>query len=71
METSEIIRRAGGPVHVAVQLGRSHSTVIGWRRVPAEHAPTVARLAGLTPHDVRPDVYGPSDTGPVVEECAA
>jgi len=56
---------------IALKIGITSQPVSQWSRVPAEHAPTVARLAGLTPHDVRPDVYGPSDTGPVVEECAA
>ena len=62
MNTREIIRRAGGPLKVAKAVGRHHATVIGWRRVPAEHARTVARMAALTPHDLRPDVFGPETT---------
>ena len=63
MDIKGIIRQAGGPSRVAKATGlRSHATVIGWRRVPAEHARTVARMAGLTPRDLRPDVFGPETT---------
>jgi len=61
----------GGTQAIALKVGITFQAMSYGTRVPAEHAPTVARLAGLTPHDVRPDVFGPSDTGPVVEECAA
>lgn len=58
MNTREIIRRAGGPLKVAKAVGRHHATVIGWHRVPAEHVRTVSRMSGLSPHIIRPDVFG-------------
>ena len=62
MDTQSIIRRAGGPTKVARAIGlRSHATVIGWKRVPDVHVRIVARMAGLTPHDLRPDVFGPDE----------
>jgi hypothetical protein len=57
MHIKEIIRLAGGPSKVARALARSHTTVIGWERVPAEHARRVAVLAGLHPSKVRADLY--------------
>ncbi|WP_282758356.1 hypothetical protein [Komagataeibacter saccharivorans] len=62
MNVHEIIRRAGGPLKVGKAINRHHATIIGWKRVPAEHARTVARMADLTPHDLRPDVFGPETT---------
>lgn len=59
MNVAEIIRAAGGPARIAKALRRHHASVLGWRRVPAEHARTVARLAGLDPSEVRPDLYDP------------
>lgn len=59
MEVGEIIKAAGGPSRVARELGRSHATVLGWKKVPAEHARRIAQIAGLEPADVRPDLYGP------------
>jgi hypothetical protein len=60
----DIIRKAGGPTAVAKAIARRHSTVIEWERVPAEHARSVARLAGLHPSEVRPDIYDrPGGTG--------
>ncbi|XRB28335.1 helix-turn-helix domain-containing protein [Novacetimonas hansenii] len=58
MNTREIIRRAGGPLKVAKAVGRHHATVIGWRRVPAEHVRTVSRMCGIPSHIIRPDVFG-------------
>ena len=59
MNVAEITKAAGGPVRVAKAIKRNHATVLQWRRVPAEHVRTVARLAGLDPSDVRPDLYDP------------
>ena len=59
MDVAEIIKAAGGPARVAKAIGRTHATVLGWRRVPAEHVRNVARLARLDPNDLRPDLYDP------------
>ncbi|MBL7237682.1 MAG: helix-turn-helix domain-containing protein [Komagataeibacter hansenii] len=63
MDTREIIRLAGGPSKVARASGRHHATVIGWARIPAEHVLTIARMSGISPHEIRPDVFG-SDPAP-------
>lgn len=59
MDTREIIRLAGGPSKVARASRRHHATVIGWARIPAEHVLTIARMSGISPHEIRPDVFGP------------
>ena len=55
----DIVRLAGGAKVIARAINRSPSGVPAWRRVPEEHVLTVAHLAGLHPHQVRPDLYGP------------
>lgn len=59
METRDIIRAAGGPSHVARLIGKKHSTISEWSRVPAEHVAAVAKASGIAPSVIRPDVFGP------------
>ena len=54
-----IVAQAGGPAKVAKALGIRITAVIKWRQVPANRAPEVAVMAGMTTRDVRPDVYRP------------
>ncbi|MEX0385838.1 YdaS family helix-turn-helix protein [Spiribacter onubensis] len=52
------IRRAGGYRKVADQFGISKQAVAMWarRRVPAERVRMLARITGLHPSDIRPDI---------------
>lgn len=62
MDISEIIRRAGGASKVAKHLGRHHSSVLGWARVPPQHVRAIAGLSGVAPEVIRPDIFGePTD----------
>jgi hypothetical protein len=62
MNTRDIVKLAGGPTKVARALNfRSHAAVSRWARVPAEHVQTVARMAGLKPGQIRPDVFRKGD----------
>jgi len=55
---------AGGLVKLADALGIKHQSFYSWERVPAERALEIARLAGVDPFEVRPDIYpAPSKTG--------
>lgn len=65
MEISDLIRKAGGPSRVARELKRHHTSVLGWTKVPAEHARAVAKLAAVHPCEVRPDLYDPPASLPV------
>lgn len=38
---------------------RHYSTVCGWRKIPPCHARTIAQMAGVSVHVIRPDVFGP------------
>lgn len=62
MEVSEIIAAAGGPAKLARQLGLHHTTVLGWRRVPAERALAVEAITGIPRHKLRPDIYPPPES---------
>jgi hypothetical protein len=44
---------------IAKRIRRSHQSVSAWKRVPAHHVLEVAPLLGLTPEQVRPDVFQP------------
>lgn len=57
MEIKQIINAAGGVVEVAKKVGRFHSTVSEWKRVPAEHVLAVSRLSGIPVWKIRPDVF--------------
>ena len=59
MDTKDIIRMAGGPLKVGQAVHRHHSTVCGWRKIPPCHALTIAQMAGVSVHVIRPDVFGP------------
>lgn len=63
MTTTDIITKAGGVTAVARACGLTHPSVSVWRQVPPRHARTVAKLAGLHPNDIRPDLYDPPTGG--------
>jgi DNA-binding transcriptional regulator YdaS (Cro superfamily) len=48
----------GMAVKLARHLGLSPSTVSQWQNVPPEHVRKIADFTGLTPSDLRPDLYG-------------
>lgn len=54
-----IFERGGGVAALARKLGRSHSTLLGWERVPPAHVPEVSRITGVPRHELRPDLYEP------------
>ncbi|MBW6398469.1 type II toxin-antitoxin system CcdA family antitoxin [Roseomonas sp. HJA6] len=66
-EAQTAIDRAGGVSALAQRLGLDHSTVSGWKAVPARHVPAVAAAAGLGLHEVRPDLYRPGQQGGFTE----
>jgi DNA-binding transcriptional regulator YdaS (Cro superfamily) len=57
MKITEIIKAAGGPTKLARGLGLHHTTVLGWRHVPAERAAEVSRITGIPRHELRPDLW--------------
>jgi hypothetical protein len=71
MTITEIIAAAGGPTAVGRTIGRHHTSVMGWRRVPAEHARPVAKLANLHVSVVRPDLFDPPEPATKSDQQAA
>lgn len=51
------IKRMGGPTRAARLVGRTRSAVYQWRQVPADLAIEIEKLAKVSRHDLRPDLY--------------
>lgn len=60
---SEALRRAiknvGGLAGLAEPLGISEQAVSQWDKVPPLRVLEVARISGVPPHELRPDLYPP------------
>jgi len=57
MDTKTVIEKAGGLTKLSSHLNIHHSTVHGWKRVPAHHVLKVSTITGISPHELRPDVF--------------
>lgn len=57
MDIGDLITRAGGPTRVGRIIGRHYTTVLRWRRVPAEHVPAISAATGIARWELRPDLY--------------
>ncbi|EMS9949088.1 YdaS family helix-turn-helix protein [Enterobacter bugandensis] len=53
------IRRSGSASALGAQIGVSKMAVSLWRRkgIPAERVLSVFEVTGVTPHELRPDLY--------------
>lgn len=54
---SRAIEAAGGVNALARQLGITSASVAQWRSVPLARVTEVARITGLAPADLRPDLH--------------
>jgi DNA-binding transcriptional regulator YdaS (Cro superfamily) len=52
-------KQRGLMAKVASELGITRAAVATWKRVPAERVRDVARITGIAPHDLRPDLHDP------------
>ena len=57
MDIDTILRSAGGVRKVADRFGISVAAVYGWRQVPPIRVNELAEMAGMKPHEIRPDLY--------------
>jgi transcriptional regulator with XRE-family HTH domain len=55
----QIRKTRGLSVKVAQACGVSRAAVYQWRRVPPAWVQTVAPIVGLTPEEIRPDIFKP------------
>jgi DNA-binding transcriptional regulator YdaS (Cro superfamily) len=51
------LRRDGWLGEIARHLDLSKQATSKWSRIPAERVLQVAKITGLTPHFLRPDIY--------------
>lgn len=61
---------AGGPTKLAKALNLSHSTVLTWKQIPADHVPAISAFTGLSRHDLRPDLWEPPSPPPPDQAAA-
>ena len=57
MDTKTVIKKAGGARAIAESLGVSTQFVYQWRKVPPKYVKEVAKMSGLRPEQIRPDVF--------------
>lgn len=60
----DIIAHFGNASALARFLGVSNAAVGLWWRVPQEHVFKLEKETGLTPHQMRPDIYRPEPAAP-------
>lgn len=56
---SGVVALSGGPALVGAECGVSMQAVSQWKKVPDRHIRTVARMSGLAPGVIRPDILAP------------
>jgi antitoxin CcdA len=59
----QALKAAGGVSKLAHALGLDHSTVSGWTQLPPRHVGAVSAVTGMTPHQLRPDLFQPAQVG--------
>lgn len=54
---ARVLEESGGATSLAAALGITRHAVYQWDRVPACRIGQVARLTGLKPEEIRPDIF--------------
>jgi DNA-binding transcriptional regulator YdaS (Cro superfamily) len=58
------IEAKGNLARLAKELGIAHQSIYSWSRIPAERVIDVERITGIPRHELRPDIYPPTDAQP-------
>jgi Putative antitoxin of bacterial toxin-antitoxin system, YdaS/YdaT len=53
-----IFSKPGFASVIARKLGLTPQNISAWNRVPAHHVLDISPLIGLSPEDIRPDIFG-------------
>jgi DNA-binding transcriptional regulator YdaS (Cro superfamily) len=57
MDVRQVFREAGGVTRLAREIGMHHSTLVRWKRVPAERVSLVSCATGIPDEELRPDLF--------------
>lgn len=53
------LRKAGGRIALAKELGIRPQAISQWKEVPVRRVLSVEKITGVSRHDLRPDIYPP------------
>jgi DNA-binding transcriptional regulator YdaS (Cro superfamily) len=53
----EALKAIGGPTALGRKLGITSQAISQWDKVPSAQVIRVARITGISPHELRPDLY--------------
>lgn len=56
LTVKDVIHIAGGGSALARYFGIDHAAISRWKRIPARRLGEVARITGIPPHELRPDL---------------
>lgn len=59
---AKVLEAAGGRAALAESLGISPPAISQWERIPAERVGQVSRVTGMSPAEIRPDIFGEKAT---------
>lgn len=57
-----VLKAAGGRAALAEALGISPPAISQWERIPAERVGQVSRVTGMSPEEIRPDIFSEKAT---------
>ncbi len=67
IKLTDTLQETAKLAEIARQCNITRSAVSQWDQVPAKHVLTVESVTGISRHDLRPDIYGPSASAQVDE----
>jgi Putative antitoxin of bacterial toxin-antitoxin system, YdaS/YdaT len=62
IKLTDTLQETAKLAEIARQCKITRSAVSQWDQVPAKHVLRVESVTGISRHDLRPDIYGPSDS---------
>jgi antitoxin CcdA len=60
---TQALKVIGGVSKLAAVLGLDRSTVSGWTQLPPRHVGAVSAATGMSPHQLRPDLFPSTEMG--------